>query len=388
MPYTIFALVMRIPNQTGSAVQNTLNLPPIALLVVAAFLFVLGFCIMTCISYLRFDVILYARTVNGIRKYFYENSGLKISDELRYRVLPRSILKPLYGDNFLGVIVVFSILDCSYLFFSLWWYLHQFRNTSTIVTLVILLLVIAISFILHITAFKLMARSQDKGITNIWIGIDIDGVVNIREEQFSKVLQLITGKAIDAKDIAKIPVSDYGKLGISEEEMKSVYNSPQYWADMPVRKDAAHNIKHIRNLVGIKVMLFTHQKDRGYTKWIEKVRFHYDWVTTCKHLTLKGVTKSWLKKEGIPFDKLIMERTNTKNSLLFRPKNRYNIFKNKKISFFIEDNLSNAIRLADIYEVVFLIDQPYNQDKDIKIPNNIMRIKSWKEILEFVRGRV
>jgi hypothetical protein len=77
--------------------------PAIALTVVT----VLGLCVLGYVINLRCDAILYARTVNGIRKYFSESSGLTVDQDVRFRVLPKSAHLPHYieGPYFLFVVL-------------------------------------------------------------------------------------------------------------------------------------------------------------------------------------------------------------------------------------------------------------------------------------------
>ena len=47
----------------------------------------IGFSVLGYVINIRFDAILYARTVNGIRKHFYDKSGVPLEEELRIRAL-------------------------------------------------------------------------------------------------------------------------------------------------------------------------------------------------------------------------------------------------------------------------------------------------------------
>ena len=49
------------------------------------------------------------------------------------------------------------------------------------------------------------------------------------------------------------------------------------------------------------------------------------------------------------------------------------------ISFFIEDELEKAKKLAQICDIVFLFDQPYNQED---LPDNIIRVSSWEQLYQ------
>jgi len=75
-----------------------------------------GATVMIYIINLRLDAILYARTVNGIRKYFYDRAKVDINTKLRMRILPQSPVVPAYHEvrYFLPVIVTFSLLNSFY----------------------------------------------------------------------------------------------------------------------------------------------------------------------------------------------------------------------------------------------------------------------------------
>jgi hypothetical protein len=62
----------------------------------ACIISLLGLFVMVFVVNLRLDALLYARTVNGIRMHFYERSESKYPEELRMRVLPRSVHQPRY----------------------------------------------------------------------------------------------------------------------------------------------------------------------------------------------------------------------------------------------------------------------------------------------------
>jgi len=99
----------------------------------------------------------------------------------------------------------------------------------------------------------------------------------------------------------------------------------------------------------------------------------------------RRITKDWLKKEEIVYDKLIVEKGNTHTvDPRIKTRNRFVISRKKNARIFVEDDLSKAVKLADICEVVFLIDHPYNR-VDVALPNNLIRVTSWDEIYRCVR---
>src|SRR4029077_2541774 len=84
----------------------------------------IGLFVMVFIINLRLDALLYARTVNGLRNKFCNDSGLTIAEELPFRVLPLSIHQPRYFEwhYTIVVIAVFALIDTAYLFLGWYWY--------------------------------------------------------------------------------------------------------------------------------------------------------------------------------------------------------------------------------------------------------------------------
>jgi len=82
---------------------------------------VVGYFVMLYIVNLRLDVVLYARAVNGIRKYFYDKGLPDLDYKIRMRVLPQSPTQPAYLEHsyFLPVIATFAFFNSTYLILSL-----------------------------------------------------------------------------------------------------------------------------------------------------------------------------------------------------------------------------------------------------------------------------
>lgn len=78
---------------------------------------IIGLFLFIYIINLRHDGILYARAVNGIRKYFYDNK--RHSDESSIRNLPTVINKPSYFEIlFFPIILTFIITNLTYFYLS------------------------------------------------------------------------------------------------------------------------------------------------------------------------------------------------------------------------------------------------------------------------------
>lgn len=101
--------------------QTLHGLITIILLIIA----VIGFFLCWIVVELQHDSILYARTVNGIRDYFYSEAQLPDAVEKATRVLPREVGKPDFlSIRHLGVIVAtFTLVNTFFAgvaFFLLW----------------------------------------------------------------------------------------------------------------------------------------------------------------------------------------------------------------------------------------------------------------------------
>ncbi len=85
---------------------------------------------------LRFDAIRYARTINGVRRRFYNNARLDTRDELAIRGLPRTITKPHCFEKltFGGIVCSFATLNSSYIALAVWNTVH---NKFTIIESII-----------------------------------------------------------------------------------------------------------------------------------------------------------------------------------------------------------------------------------------------------------
>jgi len=380
----------------------------------------IGVGMLSYIINLRMDTILYARTVNSIRKYFYDDEkDIDLSIKLRMRTLPQSPWLPHYFEKtyFLPVIFVFFIVNTIYAI-PVMMKISTFQQYLPFPNLaypdsVILLCGIGLSVLFHMKLYEFFTRHREYAYlrSNI-IGIDIDGVLNKHREQFCSILKEKTDKDLLPDDILVMPVHENHISGsISREEERKVFNSPEYWINMPAREQAASNIKKIKNVFNSKIFVFTHRpwpdaetKDLMNKYKQEffnfcKYEFCFKTLSRCPWVKidpLKEITKRWLKDNEFTYDKLIFEKGNDYTAF---PEgnvmNRFQISQKNKIRFFVEDDLEKAIKLSFICDVVFLISHPYNKvsktlPEDIndfreKIPSNIVRVKEWSEIYKLMR---
>jgi hypothetical protein len=84
---------------------------------------VVGLCVLGYIINIRCDAILYARVVNGIRRYFYKRAALDFATEKTIRVLPTDVHVPRYFEpTYFGfVVAVFAIIGAAYFWVGLYY---------------------------------------------------------------------------------------------------------------------------------------------------------------------------------------------------------------------------------------------------------------------------
>lgn len=376
----------------------------------------IGLGVFCYIVNLRLDVVLYARTVNGIRKYFYDKSEEDNNFKMRIRVLPQSPQLPLYFETvfFLPVVGVFAIMNGFYFFLSNYIINRNYPISWGVSS--------SLFFVLHFLIYS--AYSQNRELTylksNI-LGIDIDGVLNKHREHFCKILEKNTQKKVKPEDITIMPVHEHPSLNITSEDERKVFNDPEYWTDMPVIENVADIIRTLKNHLNMKIFIFTHRdwpdvedknelieklklfcrKSKGFTlsllflKIGMGIKFER-LIKRVKNEPLKLITKQWLRKNEILYKKFIFEKGNDFSSDPSQGiKNRFSISKQKKIKFFVEDDLEKAIKLSYICDVVFLLSHPYNKpNKNLQeninklrenLPPNIICVDNWDEIYKHIR---
>jgi len=367
---------------------------------------VIGFLVMCYIANLRFDAILYARTVNGIRKYFSSRSTVPFEEEFRVRVLPRSTYQPRYLEwtYFIWVILAFGLLNATYVSLGLflWCRLQQVVAAGCWAWAVVGFVGFAAA---NIGTYAFLAwHRESRYLRSHIIGLDIDGVLNRHREHFCKLLGELRGKSLDPESITRIPVHECAELKdaqgnpvtVSEEDAHAIFNHPEYWRDMPAMETAAEVIQRLKNILRYKIVVFTHRpwphpttfpkdKTREYSELWRRVC--WGWARDTRAIRL--VTKTWLDENKIPCDRLVVEAGNihtTDPGLLVR--NRFVISERKSIRVFVEDDLFKARKLAHTCELVFILDQPYNRCAEDDLPNNVRRVRSWHEVYDFLREKM
>lgn len=429
LPITLFALSIGISSQSEKILEAIFGFGPLlsAILIVISSV---GFCVLIYIINLRMDAVLYARTINSIRKHFYDDSAMDINRKLRMRRLPQTASQPTYLEHlyFLPVVLSFALFDTFYLF---WGLAIAGGGLTTEITLQSIewWAWLALIFIgIHYLVYWLCARHREHSyIKSYAIGVDIDGVLNEHRQHFCRLLKEKTGKSLKPGEISTIPLHDCPALQVTRDDEKLVFNDPLYWSEMEPVKDAAHNLNRLRNM-NLKVHIFSHRAwpDTFGLSSKEESEINKQWRKRASELTEKAcgrkplsglwqevrlklnlgvssieeLTKCWLRLNGFVWDKLTVERGNEN---VADPqghfRNRFYIARKRRIRFFVEDDLEKAVKLAYICDVVFLLDQPYNQNLSDKckgcgydckldekyVPDNVKRVKSWDDIYKCIR---
>lgn len=387
-----------------------------------------GFCIYFYILNIRHDSILYARTVNKVRKYFYDNSNMNIDQWSRYLELPTSGSKPKYFEKiiFLPLAIIFTLINSSFLFFA--FYLRKLKSEIVFdynffgsFTISDSIYWFTFSFVLiHLFLwFGLSYLRENMYLKSYSFGVDIDGVINNQTDNFIKWYKKIYGVEIKRKQLKEIPVRLNESLNISSEHEEVIFNCKEYWEDLSENENAFKTIKEIHKSFGYKVFLYTH-RDWGTATDSIKEKIQENNYTVLDKATMLSLTKGWLVENGLDivtihnfwdvlreffipkFLKLKIRLTIEKGNSYISDSRRFFIYRNYKlllnrfqgvkrndIRFFVEDRPENAIKLASITDFVFLYDQPYNQTKSktpkYRYPKNVIRVRSWNEIYRHIK---
>jgi uncharacterized HAD superfamily protein len=352
-------------------------------------IFVVSFCVIIYMINLRFDAILYARVVNGIRRYFYMLSKLDIFDLKKIKVLPITTSVPSYQEwrYFYPVILAFSLIAGFYMFFAIYFLYPDFVGNKDEKYLFLMIETVSIS--LSVIIYISLSRYREIGyLRRPVIGVDIDGVLNKHRNQFCNIYKSCSGKSISPEKITKIPVQECRTLeqNVRKEDCYEVFNDPDYWKTMPINDDCVEVLNKFKNSFNYRVELFTWRgwpEERYFPK--DKINeYIYKWYLVdlnwrTKGLAIKKLTKEWLKNNNVPYDKLTIESgsEDTPNPKFFL-KNRFQYARRGNYSIFVEDEVEKAKKLAQICDIVFLINQPYNQGDDLILEKNIIRVGGWR----------
>jgi uncharacterized HAD superfamily protein len=442
-PLTLFTALFNLNLIKDFINYNTENikLPILVLGIFFVIISLVGFAIYLYSLNIHFDGIFYARTINGIRKYFFDHEqshGIQVKH--KYRVLPQSTALPSYRDfQFFGpIIFAFCVINFSYFFIAthlIGYYLAKIKYLDGVIkyesNVFWYLLVGSILWLfIHLCTYLSAGnRREFSYLRSNYIGVDIDGVLNKHREQFCDFLQKNTGKELLPEEITHIPVRDIPNKNITQDDEIAVFNDPNYWIKMPPQDDAAKILKKLSNSLSLKIYIFTLRpwpdvtvEETKIKEWKKASEFYAHEVLgpkimrfikypfykivkvfppkiliillitffqfigriSWKYFPMEKITRSWLKDNGIIYDHLFLERTSENvsdpSAKVF---NRFYISRNIPIRFFVEDDVNKAIKLSFICDFVFLIQHPYN--KTSNVPNNVIPVKDWNELYKKIK---
>ncbi len=406
IPISVIAVLAGV--FAGPELLKTLLAMRIPLSLIFLVVSLVGLGVLLYIASLRMDAILYARTINGIRKYFYDQAVLDFNTKLRMRVLPQSPSIPAYHEKayFWPVVGSFAGFNTLYLVFSaIAFFLRtEAAQTSDVLTgIPVWVGLVAVAFFVgHFGLYCGYACHRERAYlrSNI-IGVDIDGVLTQHRKQFCDILNKSRGKSIAPDAITAIPVRECESLGVSKEDEEAVFNDPDYWIKMPVEQGAAYNLERIRNVFKLKVFIFTYrpwptveklnQNEQVATQWARALETYMKKVSNrspsrnLKRKPMDAITRLWLKEQGIGYDRLFVEKGSEEiQDPRGHVRNRFVKSREYRIKYFVEDDAEKAVKLAYICDVVFLLQQPYNEGAT-ELPGNVIPIKSWDELYVWLR---
>lgn len=402
--FRYYLLIMAVPGAAVAALvqlglSGQLGLPLALCLLVVAFT---GLGVCSYVTNLRLDTLLYARTINGVRRACYDQWDIPLEEKLRLRVLPWSPSRPEYfeGSYFLPVVLVFGLIDSSYIALATW--LSWKTAWPCIVTF-------CVFFLVHVLLYRDLADIRaHRFLRSYAIGVDIDGVLNLQTQHFVKYLNSNEGLGVHEADIVVMPVHDQTGLVITREQEHRVFNNPDYWATMPPVPGAAEVLKKLHNEYGLEIVVCTSRPwpDPGTKQQLgDFSRVLRERVVPCRGLTdldasaqrrlMRRHTKQWLDANGFTYQKLYLDKG---SDAAYEPDvaqvNRFEVARKRDIRYFVEDYLKKAVKLSYICDVVFLISHPYNQPHESlgpaenrrrsNLPDNLVRVTSWNDIYQYL----
>jgi len=441
LPVTAFTALFNIDIIQDSLINKPDSIKTPILIIGIFFLIIsfVGYSIYWYVLNLHFDGILYARTINGIRKLYFDQNETDQHIRNRYRVLPQSKYLPSYRDfQFFGpIILAFCLINIVYLFLSInlvWFYLGKLKISDGVIVhnngyALRLIGYLILFFAFHIGIYLILSSNREqKYLRSNILGVDIDGVINKHREQFCQILKKNTKKILLPEEIVVIPVRDIPDCELTEEDEIAVFNDPDYWIKMPEHENVGKILKKISNSLSMRIFIFTLRPwpntnfdENTNRKWSEKSN-QYAKQELGKNLTriftylnyrifknipfkiillkfflifrnlfrrydyqsIERITRSWLKEHDVFYDHLYIEKMSENVSdpsanIL----NRFYISQNLRIRFFVEDDIEKAIKLSFICDYVFLMDQPYNKSNEL--PGNIIRVNNWDELYREIK---
>lgn len=307
----------------------------------------IGYSVIGYLFALRAECVLYARTANGIRRYFYSLDILTEEEAQAIRVLPINTSIPKYFEPFGFGFAIYAIAIINMIYGTVSARLFLYTFSIEGLFLYVVMVAAACFFLLSsIALYQYLARKCELLGTRI-LGVDLDGVlgdlatavINYCNSQFSKK---ITRQDITSHNINQC-------LGLTEEQVNEIFSTPDIFMNLtPIfgAKSALCNLKKRGWIINIMTDRFWHDND-----W--------------------SISRSWLSNHRFQWDHLN----------LVKAKHKPEYAKAHGISLFVEDNLETARELASVCNTVFLLNDTYNQGK---VPQNVKRVKNWQEIVSIL----
>lgn len=178
------------------------------------------------------------------------------------------------------------------------------------------------------------------------IGFDLDGVIADIVGQLLLFLRVKSGIELSRDDLVSENIETC--TPISRESLTTFFRDPAFFTT-------------IRPVSGARRLLAT-LRSCGHPVHIVTDRFWY--------AGLHQHTEAWLWEHGIPFDSLRFARKTEKQEVVSE----------LGLRWFIEDQLSNANRIASSCNVL-LLDRPYNRGW---VCPNVERVSSLRDIAEVI----
>src|SRR6266545_2115015 len=216
-PIYLAVIFMDVKNASESDLRGALEGTPLLLPLVLTAMTLIGLFVLNYVINIRCDTLLYARTVNGIRKYFYGRATLDLEQELKLRTLPKSLHFPAYfeGTYFLFVVLMFTVIGTSY--FAAGWYFYWRIENRDLDSL--FWTAIGGCVWVHVFSYVWLSWYREKHyLRGHIVGVDIDGVLNDHRTQFAKILKIRTNKDLDPELITRLPVHEIPGTDVTADD--------------------------------------------------------------------------------------------------------------------------------------------------------------------------
>ena len=186
------------------------------------------------------------------------------------------------------------------------------------------------------------------------IGIDIDNVLSNFDEELLKEFMAHDKELRNSGIVNKDAYITRGMFDWSKDEFNDFYykNIERIAKNLRVIDEAPEYIKKLR--------------EKGYNIYIISGRDNGEYSNPYK------MTKEWLEKYDIQYDKLILTDT-------FDSSEKAKVCLENNISIMIDDSSRILLEVDKTKVTALLMDTPYNKKVD-----SLRRVYNWKEIYEFI----